>query len=420
MIIPSIDIRNGQAVQLRSGRDQLLDGGDPLARLEEFSVAGEVAVIDLDAALGTGSNTDLIRKMARFKPIRVGGGIRSQEAAIDWLDHGVEKIIIGTAASPEFCGALPKDRLIVAVDAFEGEIVTEGWTMKTGDPVLDRIERLSSFVGGFLLTQVEHEGGMAGFNLDLVESARSAASDVRITAAGGITTREEIAALDKMGVDAQIGMALYSGALSLAGCITAPLNKPIDGRLWPTLVCDRMGTALGLVWSTIESIEAAVSQRKGVYWSRSRNELWIKGATSGNTQSLCRVDLDCDRDALKFTVDQQGSFCHTGSSSCWPGEFALSRLETVISERILEDDSASGTVRLAADGDLLQAKLVEEAAELGQAQTPNEASHEGADLLYFLSVALAIKGSSISEVVDELSFRNRRISRRSMLAKEQG
>ena len=123
MIIPSIDIRNGRAVQLRNGRDQLLDGGDPLERLEEFSVAGEVAVIDLDAALGTGSNRDLIRKMARFRPIRIGGGIRSLESAIDWLDHGAEKIIIGTAASPEFCAALPKDRLIAAVDAYEGEVV---------------------------------------------------------------------------------------------------------------------------------------------------------------------------------------------------------------------------------------------------------------------------------------------------------
>jgi phosphoribosyl-ATP pyrophosphohydrolase len=420
MIIPSIDIRNGRAVQLRGGREQLLDGGDPLERLEEFSVAGEVAVIDLDAALGTGSNTDLIRKMARLKPIRVGGGIRSRDAAIDWLDHGAEKIIIGTAATPEFCAALPRERLVAAVDAFEGEIVTEGWTLKTGDPVLKRIERLSPYVGDFLLTQVEHEGGMAGFNLDLVKSARSAASGVRITAAGGITTREEIAALDRMGVDAQIGMALYSGALSLAQCITAPLNKPIDGRLWPTVVCDRMGTTLGLVWSTIESIEAAVSQSKGVYWSRSRDELWIKGATSGNTQALYRIDLDCDRDALKFTVDQQGSFCHTGSRSCWPSDFGLPRLESVIAKRILEGDPASGTVRLAADRDLLQAKLVEEAAELAQAQTPDEASHEGADLLYFLSVALAVKGSSIADVLRELSFRNRRISRRSMLAKREG
>lgn len=420
MIIPSIDIRNGRAVQLRNGRDQLLDGGDPLERLEEFSVAGEVAVIDLDAALGTGSNRDLIRKMARFRPIRIGGGIRSLESAIDWLDHGAEKIIIGTAASPEFCAALPKDRLIAAVDAYEGEVVVEGWTLRTGDPVLERIERLSSVVGGFLLTQVEHEGAMAGFNLDLVESARSAASEVRITAAGGITSPEEIAVLDQMGVDAQVGMALYSGALTLAQCITASLNRPIDGRLWPTVVCDRAGSTLGLVWSTIESIEEAVSQRKGVYWSRSRDELWIKGATSGNTQALSRIDLDCDRDALKFTVDQQGSFCHTGSRSCWPPEFGLPRLETVIAERILEGNPASGTVRLASDDDLLEAKLVEEAAELAQAPTAEEATHEGADLLYFLCVALAVKGSSITNVMNELSFRNRRISRRSMLAKREG
>ena len=417
MIIPSIDIRNGRAVQLRRGRELVLDGGDPLDRLDEFSVAGEVAVIDLDAALGTGSNSDLIREMARTRPIRVGGGIRSLESAIDWLDAGAEKIIIGTAATPEFCKALPADRVIAAVDSYEREIVVEGWTVKTGDPVLKRIERLAPFVGGFLLTQVEHEGGMAGFDLELVSSALALAPQARITAAGGITSAQDIAILDEMGVDAQVGMALYSGSLSLAEAITAPLKRPIDGRLWPTVVCDRAGSTLGLVWSTVESIEAAVTRRRGIFWSRSRDKLWIKGETSGNTQILLRIDLDCDRDALRFKVDQQGSFCHTGSVSCWPSEFELSRLEAAVKERILEGDPDSGTVRLASDHGLLRAKLIEEAAELAEARTTAEAAHEGADLLYFLCVALAVKGSSIADAVSELSLRNRRISRRPMLAK---
>lgn len=417
MIIPSIDIRKGRAVQLRSGRDQLLDGGDPLEKLDEFSVSGEVAVIDLDAALGTGSNAELIRKMARLKPIRVGGGIRSIETAIDWLDAGAEKIIVGTAASPEFCSALPRDRLIAAVDAYEGEIVVEGWKVRTGDFVMARVERLAPYVGGFLLTQVEYEGGMAGFNLDLVKSVCSVGSGVRFTVAGGITLPEEIAALDEMGVDAQVGMSLYSGILTLADSIIAPLKKPVDGRLWPTVVCDRSGQTLGLVWSTAESITEAVSQRRGIYWSRSRDELWVKGATSGNTQQLIRVDLDCDRDALRFTVEQRGNFCHTGRRSCWPSAFDLSDLETTVRERIREGNPDSGTVRLASSDSLLRAKLVEEAMELARADSVIEASHEGADLLYFLCVALAVKGSSVGDVMNELSLRNRKISRRPMLAK---
>src|SRR5205809_5356721 len=114
MIIPSIDLMQGRAVQLRRGRDFVLDGGDPMERLEQFAVAGEVAVVDLDAALGRGSNEELIRQMVRRAPCRVGGGIRDLDAARAWLDPGAAKIMIGTAASPDFCAALPRERVIAA------------------------------------------------------------------------------------------------------------------------------------------------------------------------------------------------------------------------------------------------------------------------------------------------------------------
>src|SRR2546430_17349896 len=110
MIVPSIDLINGRAVQLRRGREFVLDGGDPLARLEQFAVAGEVAVVDLDAALVRGSNADLIRDLVRRAPCRVGGGIRDLDSARRWLDDGAAQIMIGTAATLEFCGALPRER----------------------------------------------------------------------------------------------------------------------------------------------------------------------------------------------------------------------------------------------------------------------------------------------------------------------
>ena len=96
MIIPSIDIMNGRAVQLRQGRELVLDGGDPLERLEQFAVVGEVAVVDLDAAMGRGANTDLIRQMVRRAPCRVGGGIRTIETGRMWLDAGAMRIVVGT------------------------------------------------------------------------------------------------------------------------------------------------------------------------------------------------------------------------------------------------------------------------------------------------------------------------------------
>ena len=420
MIVPSIDLMQGRAVQLRRGRDFVLDGGDPMARLEEFAVAGEVAVVDLDAALGNGSNASLIRAMVRQAPCRVGGGIRDLDAARGWLDAGAARIMIGTAASPEFCGALPRERVIAAVDAERGHVVVEGWRTATGTPVLDRIRDLAPLVGGFLFTQVEHEGAMSGFDFPAVVDAVRAAGQARLTAAGGITTATEIAELDRIGAEAQVGMALYTGRLSLGEAVAAPLAKPLDGDVWPTVVCDEWGHTLGLVWSTRESLARAIAKRRGVYWSRSRRTLWEKGATSGNTQELVRVELDCDRDALRFTVRQRGAgFCHLDRRSCWPSGFDLDELTRTIAERAARPEPGSGTAKLLADPALLAAKLREEAEELARADARGDVVHEAADLLYLTLVAVVRGGGTLAEVVAELSRRRGVVTRRPMVTKSE-
>src|ERR1041384_2623584 len=129
---PTLTTTTGRAVQLRRGRELVLDGGDPIERLEEFAIAGDVAVVDLDAALGRGSNATIIRDLVRRARCRVGGGIRDLDAARRWLDAGAMQVMIGTAASAEFCGALPRDRVIAAVDAERGEVVVDGWRSRTG------------------------------------------------------------------------------------------------------------------------------------------------------------------------------------------------------------------------------------------------------------------------------------------------
>ncbi len=418
MIVPSIDLMNGRAVQLRHGREFVLDGGDPLARLDEFALAGEVAVVDLDAALGQGSNAPLMRAMVRRAPCRVGGGIRSLDAARAWLDAGARKVVLGTAASPQLCGQLPRDRVIAAVDAQRGEVVVDGWRTKTGAKVHERIARLAPCVGGFLFTQVEHEGAMAGFDLEAVRDAVQAAGPARVTAAGGITTVAEVAALDAAQADAQVGMALYTGRLLLGEAVAAPLTKPLPGGVWPTVVCDELGRTLGLVWSTRESLTRAVAERRGIYWSRSRQAVWVKGETSGNTQELLRVDLDCDRDAVRFTVRQHGvGFCHQERRSCWPDVFDLGALERVIAARRDEPVPESGTARLLTDAALLGAKLREEAGELAAATSAPETVHETADLFYMGLVALVRSGASLADVLAELERRHGATSRRPMVAK---
>jgi len=418
MIVPSIDIVAGRAVQLRRGKDFVLDGGDPVERLEEFAIVGEVAVVDLDAALGRGSNAELIRDLVRRRPCRVGGGIRDLDAARRWLDAGATQVMIGTAATPEFCAALPRERVIAAVDAQRGEVVVDGWRANTGVPVLERVHELAPLVGGFLFTQVEGEGEMGGFDRAAVEAVVGAAAGARVTAAGGITTATEVAELDGIGVDAQVGMALYTGRLSLGDAIAAPLTKSLPGDVWPTVVCDEAGRTLGLVWSTRASLARAVAERRGIYWSRSRQSIWEKGATSGNTQQLLRVELDCDRDALRFTVRQLGAgFCHLNRRSCWPSDFDLADLEMTLADRVARPMAGSGTAKLLADPGLLAAKLREEADELAQAETPADVVREAADVIYMALVALQRGGGTLADVRAELGRRHRAVNRRPMARK---
>jgi phosphoribosyl-ATP pyrophosphohydrolase len=308
--------------------------------------------------------------------------------------------------------------VIAAVDAEHGQVVVDGWRAKTDARVHERIAQLTPYVGGFLFTQVEYEGAMGGFDLEAVRAAVAAAGQSRVTAAGGITTAGQVAALDAMGADAQVGMALYTDRLPLGEAVAALLARPVDGGVWPTVVCDELGRTLGLVWSTRETVARAVTERRGVYWSRSRKAVWLKGETSGNTQELLRVDLDCDRDALRFTVRQHGAgFCHQERRSCWSDTFDLGVLEHVIQARRDQAAPESGTARLLKDGTLLGAKLREEAAELAAAGTAAEAVCETADLFYMGLVALVRAGASLAEVLAELERRHGAVTRRPMVAK---
>lgn len=412
MIIPSIDLMNGQTVQLVGGREHALDAGDPRPIAQRFALAGEVAVVDLDAALGSGSNRDLVTELLPLARCRVGGGIRSLETALDWLNAGAAKIVIGTAATPELLSQLPAERVIAALDAVHGEVVVEGWQTRTGESIVERMRRLRGHVGGFLVTFVEREGRMAGTNLDIVPSLVEAAGEARVTIAGGVTTAEDIARIDALGADVQVGMALYTGRLSLADAMAAPLTTDRPDGLWPTVVVDEQGVALGLAYSSIESLREAISTGRGVYHSRSRG-LWRKGGTSGATQELLGVDVDCDRDALRFTVRQAGAgFCHQGTQTCWGDGGGLGALERRLERALRALSPGSYTARLAGDPALLRSKLTEEAAELADAATRDEAAHELADVLYFALVAAARRGVGLADAVRELDRRALRITRR--------
>jgi phosphoribosyl-ATP pyrophosphohydrolase len=404
---------NGNAVQLIEGKERALDAGDPRPIADRFGLVEEVAVIDLDAALGRGSNETVVLDLIKRAPCRVGGGIRDVESAVRWLDAGARKVILGTAARPEVLQALPRDRVIAALDARDGEVVTEGWTRKTGATIEERISALREHVSGFLVTFVEREGRMQGLPSERIAHLVKLASPARLTVAGGVRSPEDVAMADKLGADAQVGMALYTGAFTLAEGFRAPLQSDRSDGLWPTIVTDPSGRALGLAYSSAESLRIALEERRGVYYSRSRGEIWRKGQSSGDKQELLGVSVDCDRDALRFIVRQTGQgFCHLGTETCFGRLEGLSALDRTIATRIRSAPAGSYTARVLREPALLESKLLEESRELVESSTPEDAAHEASDLIYFAMVAARARGASLEDIERCLDARSRRVSRR--------
>lgn len=222
MLIPSIDLQGGAVVQLVQGERLAVRDDDVQKWVRRFEKFPKVQVIDLDAAIGTGDNLALVRQIAGALKCRVGGGIRTIARARELLAAGARQIIAGSSlfreGAPDLAfakalsDAVGRDGVIAAVDSRNGRVVIHGW--KTALPLtpVEAIRALEPYCSEFLYTHVDTEGLMGGSDIDAIRAVR-AATTRRITAAGGISTRKEIDELDALGVDAVVGMAIYTGTL---------------------------------------------------------------------------------------------------------------------------------------------------------------------------------------------------------------
>jgi len=225
MIFPCVDLLDGKVVQLVQGREKALEGDSPEEMLRRFAAFPQIQVIDLDAAMGRGSNDSLVRMLASKAVTRVGGGVRTVERARALVEQGACKVIVGTSAFTSggvndaflasVCGAIGRDRLLVAVDSKNGRIVVKGWQESTNLAAEEVLQSLEPYCSGFLCTYVDKEGMLQGTDLDWFQRLR-AATTLELTAAGGITTLEDVRALLAMNVHAALGMAIYTGRLSLS------------------------------------------------------------------------------------------------------------------------------------------------------------------------------------------------------------
>ena len=225
MLIPSIDLQNGAVVQLVQGERLAIRDDDIFKWVRKFERFPKVQVIDLDAAMGRGDNLAIVRQIAPALSCQVGGGIRTVERARDVLAAGAKKIIASSAlfkdGKPdlEFARALAEEvgveNVIGAVDSKGGQVVIHGWKTPLPITASDAVRALEPYCGEFLYTHVDAEGLMGGTNLEAILAVKNATGR-RVTAAGGITTQQEIDELDSLGVDAVVGMAIYTGKLRVA------------------------------------------------------------------------------------------------------------------------------------------------------------------------------------------------------------
>ena len=404
MIIPSIDLMNGKAVQLKQGRKKVLEKENVLKLAKEFSKYGELAVIDLDAALGKGNNFELISKICKIADCRVGGGIRSIEKANELLGKGARKIIIGTRALPEFLEKLPKKRVIIAIDTKDGCVVNEGWTRKTARTPKEAVAELENYCSEFLFTNVDKEGLMQGCDFTIVKELKKLTKN-KLTVAGGITTLEEIKELKDLGANSQLGMALYTGKIKLNEAFISLLDFRKDNGMIPTIVQDERKQVLMLAFSSEDSLVKTFRTGRATYYSRSRESIWTKGETSGNFQEIIKVRYDCDRDTLLFTVRQKNAACHLGNYSCFGDgerEFCLEELYDVIRDRVRNPKRESYTSKISKVEKLIKKKIREESEEVLNYKDKENLVWELADLTYFLLVLMAKKNITINDVKSEL------------------
>jgi phosphoribosylformimino-5-aminoimidazole carboxamide ribotide isomerase len=222
VLIPSIDLMGGRIVQLVQGERKALEFSDFDYWVERFSNYSMVQLIDLDAAMNTGSNRELLREFTSRLPCQVGGGIRSIAAAQEVLALGARKVILGsallrdsrvkTAFAKELAEAIGPEQFIAALDSRGGKVTVRGWREPSTITPAEMMRALEPYCGGFLYTHVDTEGLMKGLPMEIVQTLRQATAR-RLIAAGGITEQDEIDALDAIGVDAVVGMAIYTGRL---------------------------------------------------------------------------------------------------------------------------------------------------------------------------------------------------------------
>ena len=298
--------------------------------------------------------------------------------------------------------------VIISVDAINGKIAVKGWTETIDVSLIEGAKQAEQYCSELLFTCVEKEGCMQGTNIEMAKELRDAVK-CRVVVAGGVSSEDEIEALEKMHCDVQLGMALYTNKVSLKNSFLRCLDWGKVSGMVPVIAQSQNGEVLMMGYANKEAFEKTIDTKKLTFWSRTRNVLWTKGETSGHFLEVLKLRVDCDRDTVLATVIPHGGVCHTGSFTCFGAEpderSSMERLYGTIAERFANPKPGSYTATL--DAKRVREKVEEEAEEICEAEGKDEVIWEAADLLYFVSVLMYKEGVNWQDVYNELDRRHK-------------
>lgn len=379
-------------VSIASGSEQPASEG--LSR-EQVSCLGNVFLDVTPATLDQALHTLKTFYVDLFLDV---SQLESKDDVLNLLDAGARKVFVKPETLSEYTEYGPRVAPVVTKPTALGSASEHGLLLSDFDHSTCEVSRFledvkSSKVKNLFIKPVE------GAILDHFVDVAAQLGAIPVLPSTGLTTAKET-----------------EGKLSVSKILCSTWSSDRPDNLIPTVVTDENGIALGLVYSSEESVGEALRTQTGVYQSRKRG-LWHKGASSGDTQELVRVSLDCDSDALKFVVRQTGRFCHLEQFGCFGELKGIPRLEQTLKSRKESAPEGSYTARLFSDEKLLRAKIMEEAEELCDAKDSQHIAFEAADLIYFALTKAIGAGVSLADIERSLDAKSWKVKRRTGDAK---
>ncbi|KAK4164129.1 histidinol dehydrogenase-domain-containing protein [Cladorrhinum sp. PSN259] len=341
----------------------------------------------------------LQRHNTEFQPFFDVTRLESRDDIVTLLDAGARKVFVRPEQLPDFAEFGSRVAPVVSgtsaaqlSSASEHGLLVSGFDLTAPEASQFVEDAKAKKVSPFFIKPI------AGADLEKFIGVAAQINAIPILPSTGLSSKEQ------------------AGKLAVPKVLAASWKSDRADGLIPTVVVDEHNTALGLVYSSEESVGEAIRTQTGVYQSRKRG-LWYKGASSGDTQELVQISLDCDNDALKFVVRQKGRFCHLEQAGCFGDLKGIKKLEQTLISRKQSAPAGSYTARLFSDEKLLRAKIMEEAEELCDAKTPEEVSFEAADLIYFAMTRAVATGVTLADIEKSLDAKSFKVKRRTGDAK---